>query len=312
MSPSGLGSGLPFQVSPNLSSSASPVSQASTQVSLSPLRLPFRHARVAGHVQLSIIEQAGGIYTSASCVTSWSILSFRLVLFLFRFWPHDVDGGGVKIGLDVRGVVFLDHLDAGAAVFGDLVDVGAFHQAQTDVRVPQAVGRSRPAFAVEPEIFLVQNRLEKLALPFRKNEVCRLRKAPFFGAVVQWCLAPSRPCPLRSARARTESGFQSLKRAHSAAHALAVADTALAAHLDFKDRLTARVVFNDCHVPELKAPRFIGPEAGVGREQHVIVKLFAFPFEARLLGLMRAFSRGLVELLVFLGREPRPVRDFRG
>src|SRR6266849_10255898 len=32
--PSGLGSGLPFQVSPNLGSSASPVSQASTQVSL--------------------------------------------------------------------------------------------------------------------------------------------------------------------------------------------------------------------------------------------------------------------------------------
>jgi hypothetical protein len=30
--PSGLGSGLPLQVSPNLSSSASPVSQASTQV----------------------------------------------------------------------------------------------------------------------------------------------------------------------------------------------------------------------------------------------------------------------------------------
>src|ERR1035441_1813728 len=56
---SGLGSGLPFQVSPNLSSSASPVSQASTQVSLSPLRLPFRHARVADYLQLSIIEQPG-------------------------------------------------------------------------------------------------------------------------------------------------------------------------------------------------------------------------------------------------------------
>jgi len=62
--PAGLGSGLPFQVSPNLGSSASPVSQASTQVSLSPLRLPFRHARVAGYLQLSIIEQAGEIYTS--------------------------------------------------------------------------------------------------------------------------------------------------------------------------------------------------------------------------------------------------------
>jgi len=35
-----LGSGLPFQVSPNLGSSASPVSQASTQSSSSPLRLP--------------------------------------------------------------------------------------------------------------------------------------------------------------------------------------------------------------------------------------------------------------------------------
>jgi hypothetical protein len=56
---SGLGSGLPFQVSPNLSSSASPVSQASTQASLSPLRLPFRHARVASLLRLRIIEQAG-------------------------------------------------------------------------------------------------------------------------------------------------------------------------------------------------------------------------------------------------------------
>src|SRR5258708_22674319 len=29
---------------------------------LSPLRMPFRHARVAGHLQLRIIEQAGGIF----------------------------------------------------------------------------------------------------------------------------------------------------------------------------------------------------------------------------------------------------------
>jgi len=40
-----------FKVSPNLGGSASPVSQASTQVfPLSPLRLPFRHTRVAGHL----------------------------------------------------------------------------------------------------------------------------------------------------------------------------------------------------------------------------------------------------------------------
>ena len=109
---------------------------------------------------------------------------FGWSLFLFWFCSHDVDRGGVKIRLDVRRVILLNHLDTGAAVFGDLVDVGTFHQAQTDVRMPQAVGRSRPAVAVEPEIFLVQNRLEELALPFRKNKVCRLRKAPFFGAVV--------------------------------------------------------------------------------------------------------------------------------
>src|SRR6266478_5201320 len=41
----GLGSGLPFEVSPNLSSSASPVSRRALKFSLSPLRMPFRHAR---------------------------------------------------------------------------------------------------------------------------------------------------------------------------------------------------------------------------------------------------------------------------
>jgi len=41
-----LGSGLPFEVSPNLSSSASPISRRALKFSLSPLRMPFRHARV--------------------------------------------------------------------------------------------------------------------------------------------------------------------------------------------------------------------------------------------------------------------------
>src|SRR6266481_5215065 len=54
----GLGSGLPLQVSPNLSSSASPVSRGALKFRLSPQRLPFRHARAAGHLQFPIIEQA--------------------------------------------------------------------------------------------------------------------------------------------------------------------------------------------------------------------------------------------------------------
>ena len=41
-----------------------------------------------------------------------------------------------------------------------------------------------------------------------------------------------------------------------------------------------RAVLNDGDVPELKTPRFIGPKAGVGCEQNVIVKLFRFQFRS--------------------------------
>lgn len=45
----------------------------------------------------------------------------------------DVDGGGVDHVLDVRRIVLLDHLDAGPAVFRDLVDVRALQQPMGDV-----------------------------------------------------------------------------------------------------------------------------------------------------------------------------------
>ena len=57
---SGLGSGLPFKVSPNLSSSASPVSRRALKYSLSPLRMPFRHARARLPDCISIIGQIRG------------------------------------------------------------------------------------------------------------------------------------------------------------------------------------------------------------------------------------------------------------
>src|SRR5271157_1289037 len=61
----------------------------------------------------------------------WAILYSSLAFAdLFWLWPHDVDRGGVKVRLDVRRVISLDHLDAGAAVLRNLVDVGPFHQAQ--------------------------------------------------------------------------------------------------------------------------------------------------------------------------------------
>src|ERR1700728_14762 len=88
-----------------------------------------------------------------------------------------------KIGLAVRRIVFLDRLDASASVLHDLVDVRAFHQAETNARVPQAASGARPSVAVNAQIFLVQNRLEQLARPFWKYQVGRFRQTQLLGFV---------------------------------------------------------------------------------------------------------------------------------
>jgi hypothetical protein len=41
--------------------------------------------------------------------------------------------------------------------FGDLIDVGAIEQAQANVCVAQAVGRSRPTVTIGPELFFIKN-----------------------------------------------------------------------------------------------------------------------------------------------------------
>jgi len=52
-----------------------------------------------------------------------------LGLFLLWICSHFVDRRGVKLGLEVHCVILLNHPDAGAAILGDLVDVGALQQA---------------------------------------------------------------------------------------------------------------------------------------------------------------------------------------
>ncbi len=54
-------------------------------------------------------------------------------------WPSNVDGRSVQMGLDMGSVEFFDYLDAGAAIFRDLVDIGSLHQTEADVCVPQAI-----------------------------------------------------------------------------------------------------------------------------------------------------------------------------
>ena len=48
----------------------------------------------------------------------------------------------------MRCIIFLDHLDASAAVLSDLVDIRTLHEGQADVPMPQAVGRTQSPFAV--------------------------------------------------------------------------------------------------------------------------------------------------------------------
>jgi hypothetical protein len=82
----GLGSGLPLQVSPNLSSSASLVSRRALKFRLSPQRLPFRHAR-NGWLQHPIIQAAKrNLHVSFRGLKVWRILSFWLIYFLFPLW----------------------------------------------------------------------------------------------------------------------------------------------------------------------------------------------------------------------------------
>jgi len=50
---------------------------------LSPLRMPFRHARVAGHLQVRIIEQEGGICMSVcgrNCERALEVYAKRTLL----------------------------------------------------------------------------------------------------------------------------------------------------------------------------------------------------------------------------------------
>jgi len=118
---SGLGSGLPFKGSPNLSSSASPVSQTSTQVFLksAAYAIPPR-PRVA---VLLMIWHVARFYTSVSsspvcACMEVSKLSSSTSSSFFR--PTLI----ATASSDLYALHYIfEHLDASAAVPGDLVDL---------------------------------------------------------------------------------------------------------------------------------------------------------------------------------------------
>lgn len=117
--------------------------------------------------------------------------------------------------------MFFDHLDAGAAILGNLVDVCSFHQAEANVRVPKAVRRPAVALAIEFQIFFVQDVVKQLPVIGGEDAVGRL-----------WLVPPA----------------EAHERLNGARRTLAVPDAAFAAHFDLQDRFSGISILHDRHV----------------------------------------------------------------
>src|SRR5262245_52919463 len=78
----------------------------------------------------------------------------------------DVYCRGVDCIHEVRSIVLFDHLHARPAVFSDLVNVSALHEAKTDVGVTQAVCCPRAAIPVFFQIQFFEDDVEELSVPF--------------------------------------------------------------------------------------------------------------------------------------------------
>ena len=88
----------------------------------------------------------------------------------------DIDRRGVERVLDMRRIVLLDHFNAGAAVFGDLVDVGSFHEPHANVGMAQAVGRARIVIAIKLELRPRKNPIEELDVVAGEDVIRGLRQ----------------------------------------------------------------------------------------------------------------------------------------
>ncbi|WP_222268766.1 hypothetical protein, partial [Rhizobium leguminosarum] len=118
--------------------------------------------------------------------------------------------------------VLLNHLDAGPAVLGDLVNIRAFQQPQADVRVPETICPA-PALTIEFQFAVRQHAVELLFV------VCGKTKSVGLGL---FCFTS------RS------------KRCTAPVVLLAVADATFAAHLDQANSLASArlsVLVLTCH-----------------------------------------------------------------
>ena len=107
--------------------------------------------------------------------------ALRVSCATYRFRAADVDGRRIKRVLYVRCIKLLDHFHAGAAVFCDLIDVSAFHEAHADVGMAKAVGGAPVPVAVKLEFCSGENPVEQLDVVAGKNVLGGLRQFPLWG-----------------------------------------------------------------------------------------------------------------------------------
>ena len=74
--------------------------------------------------------------------------------------PDEIHSRNIDHILEMGGIELFDHLNGGAAVLRDLINVGAFHETQTDIGVSQRVGRPAQSFPIKLQIEFIQHGIE--------------------------------------------------------------------------------------------------------------------------------------------------------
>ena len=87
----------------------------------------------------------------------------RMRSFSLAGWlrTEDIDSGCIKRVFDMSRVEPFDHLNARAAILGDLVNVGTFHKPHADIGMAEAVCSASVAVAIILEVGASENAVEK-------------------------------------------------------------------------------------------------------------------------------------------------------
>lgn len=174
-------------------------------------------------------------------------------------------------------VIFLDHLDTGPAVLGDLINISAVEQSKADIGMPQTVTGADMSISVEFQIELVKDGVHQFAWRLPEYRVCRFKLL----AITDALEGPDRT-----------------------RHRFAETDTSLPAHLNLQYAFSRRFIIDDLDVAQLNTCRLIGAKPGVSHKQNIVMKSFADFAPAGLGRILGSLSRGLVKQFVFFGRKP--------